>query len=125
VPKQTNIYDLVERALARGIDIPRLELWQKVSRALLSGELPAANLADRIHPTAAATTFFDWLGGSPASLGGFRASVDRFNDPNVGARILKRIMVRDSDFGKWFRRTASARRGPRRGFGRDIRTLKQ
>ena len=113
MPKLTNIYDLVERAAARG-GMPRLELWQKVARALLSGELPATNLAERIGP-AAATTFFDWLGGSPASVGGFRAMVDRGNDPNGVAHILRRIMVPDSEFQRWLRAAAAERRGPRRG----------
>ena len=112
MPKQTNIYDLVERAAARA-GIPRLELWQKVARALLSGALPAVNLAERIHPPAA-TTFFDWLGGSPISFGGFRASVDRGNDPNSVAHILRRIMVPDSEFQRWLRTAAAQRRGPRR-----------
>jgi hypothetical protein len=67
---------------------------------------------EQIHPTAA-ITFFDWLGGSPASLGGFRAAVDRFNDPNIGVRILKRIIVRASDFERWLRGAAPGRRGPR------------
>ncbi|MDE2284433.1 MAG: hypothetical protein KGK33_07450 [Hyphomicrobiales bacterium] len=102
----------MERAAARGI--PRLELWQKVAGALLSGELPAANLAERIG-RATPIRFFEWLGGSPVSLGGFRASVDRGNDPNRVAHILRRIMVPDSEFQRWLRTAAAERRGPRRG----------
>jgi hypothetical protein len=91
-----------------------LELWQKIARALLSKELPAGNLTERIGP-AAATTFRDWLGGSPASLDGFRAMVDRGGDPNGVAHILRQIMVLDSDFQKWLRTAAALWRGPRRG----------
>jgi hypothetical protein len=46
--KQNNVYDLVERSAARH-GLPRLELWQKVVRDLLSGELPALNLSEQIN----------------------------------------------------------------------------
>jgi hypothetical protein len=107
VPKITNIWDLVERATARG-GIPRLEFWQKVTKALLLGELPALNLSEQIHPKIAVTTYREWLIGLSAAVG-------RFNDPQVGARFLKRIMVRESDFQSWRRTAAAGRRGPRQG----------
>jgi hypothetical protein len=96
MPKQTNIYDLVERAAARR-SIPRLELWQEATKALVTRELPAKNLS----------VFVDWLIG-------FLGSVERFNDPNGGgrARILKNIIVRARDFDKWLYKKSRGRRGP-------------
>ena len=53
---QNNIYDLVERSAARH-GLPRLDLWQKVVRDLLSVELPALNLSEQINSGVAATTW--------------------------------------------------------------------
>jgi hypothetical protein len=97
VPKESNIYDLVEREAARS-GVPRMELWQSVAKGLVEKTLPASNLP-----------------ALPGWLIGFRASVDRYNDPNSGvARILKQIVVRTSDFKKWRQHELSPRRrGPR------------
>ena len=100
----TNIYDLVERSAARH-GLRRLELWQKVVRDLLSGELPALNLSDPINSRVAPMTLGDWLIG-------FRAAVNRQSDPNRVARFLKRIMVLETDFQKWFRNINRGKRGP-------------
>jgi hypothetical protein len=105
VSRQDNIYDLVERAAVRRT-IPRLELWQSVIRALLKRELPSLNLSSPMDPKVPIPTFGDWLVG-------VRNAVDRHNDPNSCARILKHIMVRVSDFDQWLRqRKMGARRGP-------------
>jgi hypothetical protein len=110
VPKEDNIFDLVERAAARH-GIPPLEIWQETARALVEGELPALNLsvepAPATHPK---MTYRAWLIG-------YRASVDRFNDPR--SPVLRHIMVRVSDFEKWFRKwlgnKGKRRRGPTHG----------
>jgi hypothetical protein len=97
VPKESNIYDLVEREAARS-GIPRMELWRSLANALVEKTLPASKLP--VPP--------DWLVG-------FKASVDRYNDPNSGVvRILKQIVVRTKDFKKWRQRgLAPGKRGPR------------
>jgi hypothetical protein len=107
--KEDNIFDLVERAAARH-GIPRLEMWQRAAKALLEGELPASNLLEKplasAHPT---MTYRDWLVG-------YRASVDRGNEPT--SSTLKHIIVRASDFKKWLARCrngASEQRGPQPG----------
>ena len=99
--KEDNIYDLVERAAARR-KVPRLELWQKTAKAVANRELPALNLSEKISP---AMTFGGWFSG-------FRDAVDRFNDPNDFARILKHIIVRTTDFEQWLRKANKSRRGP-------------
>ena len=105
--KQDNIYDLVERASARH-GIPRLQLWQEVAKALTENELRALNLSARLNPVGG-PTIADWLPG-------FRAAVDRFNDPHSGmARILKHIIVRRADFERWLRKANRVRRGPQSG----------
>jgi hypothetical protein len=98
VPKEGNIYDLIEREAARS-RIPRIELWQSVAKALVEKRLEALRLPVQ----------FSWLVG-------FKAAVDRHNDPNICARILKHIIVRVSDFEKWLRGgKKSTKRGPVRG----------
>jgi hypothetical protein len=101
VPKENNIYDLVERQAARS-GIPRIQLWQSVAKALVEKRLVPSKLPNLSVP------FNDWLIG-------FKASVDRYNDPNSGVvRILKQIVVRTSDFEKWRKWELSpGRRGPR------------
>ena len=102
--KQSNIYDLVERAAAR-LATPRLELWQAAIKALIVGELRALNLEILIDPKVyPAMTFKVWLGG-------FRDSVDRYNDPNRCVKILRRIIVLESDFKTWLRNKKKARVG--------------
>jgi len=100
VPKESDIYDLVEREAARS-GIPRIELWQSVAKGLVEKTLPVSSLP--LLPAG-------WLVG-------FRASIDRYDDPNPGVvRILKLIFVRASDFKKWLRGgKRSAKRGPVRG----------
>jgi hypothetical protein len=99
LPKQSNIYDLVERAAARR-GIPRLELWQDAARALVERELPTLNFSD--------SQGMGWLSQ-------FRAAVDRGNDPaRFAAHIVKRIIVRIADFERWLRK-ASNLRGPQPG----------
>jgi hypothetical protein len=98
VLKQSNIYDLVEREAVRS-GVPRLELWQSVAKALVDGRLPASSDVVPLN---------NWLGG-------FKASVDRYNEPNAGtARHLTQIFVHPSDFKEWRRHEfASRARGPR------------
>ena len=101
MPKESNIYDLVEREAARS-GIPRIELWQSVAKALVEGRLVLSEIPNLSIP------FIDWLVG-------FKAAVDRHNDPNTCARTLKQIVVRLSVFKRWRQRDASpGRRGPRR-----------
>ena len=98
VPKESNIYDLVEREAARS-GVPRIELWQLVAKALVEGRLPASSDVVQLNK---------WLGG-------FKAAIDRYNEPNSGVvRILKQIFVHPSDFKKWRQREVASRpRGPR------------
>jgi hypothetical protein len=85
-----------------------LELWQKVAKALTENELRVLNLSERLNPDGRPTVA-EWLIG-------FRAAVDRFNDPNRGmVRVLKRIIVRTVDFERWCRRANRLPRGPKRG----------
>jgi hypothetical protein len=111
VPRQakiSNIYDLVERAAARR-EIPRLELWQAATKALLAKNLPALNLSERMNPQIAVTTYRDWLVG-------YLSSLERLNDPTSGcAHILKRIIVHVRDFKKWLGGVGDGRRGPQEG----------
>jgi len=98
--KQSNIYDLVERAAARR-GIFRLDLWRDAARALAERELPVLNLSDEPG--------LGWW------LSDFRRAVDRGNDPaRIAVHILKRIMVRTADFERWLRK-ASNQRGPQLG----------
>lgn len=104
--KEDNIYDLVERAAARR-KVPRLELWQKTAKAIVDRDLPVLNLSEVMAPKVApAVTFGGWFAG-------FRAAVDRFNDPSSFAHILKHIVVRTADFERWLRKanTSAARAG--------------
>ena len=88
--KEDNIYDLVERAAAPR-KVPRLKLWQKTAQALVSGELSALNLSEVLQPRAYPTlTLAIWLPG-------FRAAIDRGNEPSRFAHILDRIIVRSTD----------------------------
>jgi hypothetical protein len=98
--KQNNVYDLVERTAARH-GLPRLELWQKVVRDLLSGKLPALNLDSGV----AHTTWRNWLIG-------FQPALDRQSDPNRVARFLKQIMVLETEFEKWLRNAVGGEPGP-------------
>jgi hypothetical protein len=105
MPKEINIFDAVERGAARH-GIPRLQLWQDAAKALIEKSLPIAKV---LEPTTPAD-IESWLFG-------FRASVDRYNDPHGGgrARILKHIIVREADFERWLRGANKLRRGPRSG----------
>jgi hypothetical protein len=114
VPRQantSNIYDLVEREAARR-GIPRLELWQAAVRAILASELLVLDLSKRMNPKESASTWGDWFVG-------FCKSVDRFNDPNGCARILRQVCTPTAHFEvwlrKWQRKVGSERRGPKRG----------
>ena len=109
IRKPSNIYDLVEHAAARH-GIPRLQLWQQVAKALTDRKLRIQNDLSEVlgpHPHVQ-PTLAQWLVG-------FRAAVDRYNDPNRGmARILKHIIVTNADFESWLRK-ANKRRGPQLG----------
>jgi hypothetical protein len=109
MPKQTNIYDLVERAAARRA-IPRLELWENTAKALIEGDLPAVNLSDRPAPQAAPKmTLGGWLRQ-------FREAVDRGSDPNSFKHILMHIIVHISDFERWLRNSSGGHAsGPQHG----------
>jgi hypothetical protein len=98
-----DIYDLVESAAAqRGI--PRLELWQKALRAIENGELEAC-IDERLRQPH----------GWPSWIAQARAAVDRYNDPNSFAHILKLITVTVADFNQWIRTSKRMPRGPRHG----------
>jgi hypothetical protein len=97
---QNNIYDLVEGLAARH-GLPRLDLWQKVVRDLLSGKLPALNLDSGVGHT----TWKNWLIG-------FQPALDRQSDPNRVGRFLKQIMVLETEFETWLRNTIGGEPGP-------------
>jgi hypothetical protein len=86
-----------------------LQLWQDVAKALTDRKLTIQNdLSERLNPMGG-PTLAEWLVG-------FRAAVDRYNDPNRRmVRILKHIRVRRADFERWFRKTSEPRRGPKSG----------
>jgi hypothetical protein len=99
LPKESNIYDLVERAAVRRA-MYRLDLWKDVLKALAEGELPVLNPED---------------GRVAWGASQWRASADRGNDPTSGTtHALQRIMVRTADFERWLRK-ANKIRGPRPG----------
>jgi hypothetical protein len=103
LPKQSDIYELVERAAERS---DRLMLWQKTARALIERELPAVNLSDCPAPRSAPKMD---LGGW---LSQFSAALNRGgSDPSSFKHILKLIIVRVADFEKWLRDNGP--RGPR------------
>jgi hypothetical protein len=110
VPKKSNIYHLVERAAARPrIATPRMELWQLAAEALVKKELATSNSSMVINPTVyPKMTFGDWLIG-------FRAAVNRGNDPSGFSHILKLIIVGSVDFEKWLRKAIEGRGGSERG----------
>jgi hypothetical protein len=97
VPKEINLYDLVEREAARS-GVPRMALWQSVAKALVERDLPVSSNVVSLN----------WLAG-------FKAAVDRYNEPNSGViRHLKQIFVRAFDFKKWRQHGFPSRtRGPR------------
>jgi hypothetical protein len=106
VSKEDNLFNLVERAAALH-RIPPLEMWQQVAKALAEGKLAALNLLEEPAPiTHPKMTYRSWLRG-------YRESIDRGNDPR--SPILKNIILRTSDFKRWFARWrsgASEQRGP-------------
>jgi hypothetical protein len=103
--KQNNIYDLVERAAARG-RVPRLELWEKAALALVENKLAVINRFEQPFPERMHKTYHAWL---PE----FAAAVRRGSDPNDFRHILKRIIV--SGFSKWLRNEPGGPRGPQPG----------
>jgi len=109
--KEGNIYDLVERAAARR-QVPRLELWEIVLRALIEGKLPPLNLSISERPDhfgAPATTYGGWFSDI------LRAVVTRRFDPNIVAHIFRQILVSRSDFESLLRRGNIGGRGPKPG----------
>jgi hypothetical protein len=93
VSSTTDIYDLVERAAAhRGI--PRLELWRHVIQALLSKELLAINISEKVNASVASITIGDWL----------ETTIDRNVDPSRLKHIVSRLIVPESDFKRWIKR---------------------
>jgi hypothetical protein len=104
MPKQDNLYNLVEWAAARR-GIPRLELWREVALALVDGKLPVVNCSERpfLH---SAKTFAAWLVE-------FRVAITQTSsDPNLFRHILRRIILRVSEFKNWLRNASGGRRGP-------------
>jgi hypothetical protein len=105
MPKHGAFFDLVERTAARQL-IPPLEMWEATAKALLTGDLPAANLSDCPAPHAA----------PKMSLGGWLrqvlAAVQRGSDARSFRQYLNLIVVRKADFEKWLRKTSHGRRGP-------------
>jgi hypothetical protein len=111
VPKEGNIYDLVEHAAARR-SAPRLELWEVALRALTDKTLRPSNLdlAERPNPVASPSiTYGDWLNGI------LHAVVSRRFDPNSVAHIFRNIIVRYSDFESLLRKGNIGGRGPKPG----------
>jgi hypothetical protein len=102
MPKEINIFDAVERAAARH-GIPRLQLWQRAARALIERSLPIVRVLEPVTHA----EIENWLIG-------FRAGVDRYNDPHGGnrAQVLKHIIVREAGFETWLRGAHKLRRGP-------------
>jgi len=101
--REENIYDLVERAAARR-GIPRLELWQRVLRAIEQGNLEVRHDQKLRQPS-----------GWPPWIVGARAAVERHNDPNHFAHILKLITATIPHFNQWLRTANKLPRGPERG----------
>ena len=60
-----------------------------------------------LNPTVSGMSLLSWLVG-------FRAAVDRENDPRHAACILKTIVVRKADFDRWLKKVNDSR-GPRPG----------
>jgi hypothetical protein len=105
---ESNIYDLVEKAAAKR-GIPNVDLWQDVARALVEKTLKTTqdDLSLPLDPRVPGISLLSWLVG-------FRAAVDRYNDPRSMAHILKNIFVPKPDFERWLRNSHD-RRGPRPG----------
>jgi hypothetical protein len=100
---EENIYDLVERAAAqRGIR--RLELWLKALRAIEKGELEVW-IDQRLQQPPG---WQPWIATA-------RAAVERHNDPNGFAHILKLITATVANFNQWLRTAYRIPRGPTRG----------
>ena len=108
MPKQSNIYDLVEGEAARR-GVPRLKLWEEALRALIEEKLRPLNLnlSERPDAVASPTTYRGWLN----DILGYTA--DRRFDPGRIAHTFRKIMVRHSDFESWLRKTKQGRRGPK------------
>jgi len=104
--RDDTLFDLVEHAAVREL-IPRLELWEETAKALIDGDLPAANLLDGLSPRTTPKTSIGrgWLRQ-------FLEAVERGSDPSSFKHILKLIIVRKRDFEKWRNKTSSGRRGP-------------
>lgn len=81
--------------------MPRLDFWQRVLNAIISG-----NLEVRCPPDVPGMPKWrDWL------IGIWHA-VNRHNDPSVGARQLKLISVSAVQFKAWADNESLPRRGP-------------
>jgi hypothetical protein len=109
MPKEGNIYDLVERAAARR-GVPRLELWEEALRALTEKRLKPLNLDLSEPPNLRASpniTYGGWLSDI------LRATVDRRFDPARVRYLFGTIRVRLSDFESWLRKASIGSRGPR------------
>jgi hypothetical protein len=100
---EENIYDLIERAAAQ-LGKPRLELWQKVLRAIEKGKLEVWIDPGLQQPP-----------GWPSWIATARAAVERHNDPNGFAHILKLITATVANFNQWLRAAYRIPRGPTRG----------
>jgi hypothetical protein len=105
--KHDNLYDLVERAAARG-RVPRLELWVEAARAVVENKLAVINRFEQPFPGRSPKTYDDWL---PE----FVAAVRRGSDPNDFRHILKRIIVSISHFAKWLKNAQGGTKGPQPG----------
>jgi hypothetical protein len=92
LPSTIDFYDLVERAAAhRGV--PRLELWRHVFQALVSNELPATNIDEKMNVRVAPKTFRQWL----------IDTIGRNVDPSRLQHIIRRLLVPESGFRRWFK----------------------
>lgn len=110
-PKEGNIYDLVERAAARR-QVPRLEVWEEVLRAVIEKKLRPLNLSlsERPNPVAnPAITWGVWFSGI------LQAVAARRFDPDSVAHIFRKIIVRCSDFESLLRMGNIGGRGPKPG----------
>jgi hypothetical protein len=107
--KEGNIYDLVERGAARR-NVPQLELWEKVLKALIEEDLRPLNLSISEKPNPVAAPAVTYSGYFNDIL---RAVVDRRFDPSSAAYIFRKIIVRCADFESLLRKGNIGGRGPK------------
>jgi hypothetical protein len=100
-----NLYDLVEHAAVRpGCNMPRLELWQKILKAVEQKQLQVGLGPEFQRPP-----------GWPNWITNVRAAVERGFDPGCLPHILRKIPVSIPDFDNWLHSVNRIPRGPELG----------